>query len=297
MDSNSVVLYLMTQKGFDSLNALIKNNYKEFIKEVIVSIDKNVVNDYSLDIFNLCLNNGIRVSYRTENKIQNNCIKLAIGWRWFIQNTFEIKNLYVLHDSILPKYRGFAPLVNQLINGEKIIGATLFLASNTYDEGDIIFQKKIAINYPIKIQTAINLISNIYCDLTLKLFESIKNNQKIPKKKQIEKNASYSLWRDSYDYRINWKNDADTIHRFINALSSPFLGAYTYVDDIKILITEAQIVNDCKIENRDNGKVIKIENGKPLVVCQTGILKILEAFDFTTGKSILPIKKFRSRFV
>ena len=49
----------------------------------------------------------------------------------------------------MPKYRGFAPLVNSLVNGEKIIGVTALFASEEYDNGDIIMQSSVDITYPI----------------------------------------------------------------------------------------------------------------------------------------------------
>ena len=85
--------------------------------------------------------------------------QLAIGWRWLISGT---ENLIVLHDSLLPKYRGFAPLVNSLINGEQEIGVTAIWAGPEFDAGEIIFQEKAGICYPIKIQEAIEIVSGLY---------------------------------------------------------------------------------------------------------------------------------------
>ena len=81
---------------------------------------------------------------------------IAVAWKWLIK---QKDILIVLHDSLLPKYRGYLPLVSQLINGEKEIGVTSFFANDKYDEGDIIYSSKIDIKYPITIEQAINQIN------------------------------------------------------------------------------------------------------------------------------------------
>ena len=82
---------------------------------------------------------------------------MAVSWRWMIKHP---KNkLIVFHDSILPKYRGFAPLVNMLINGEKEIGVSAIFGADEYDSE--IISEKTTISYPIKIQKPFRLIMRI----------------------------------------------------------------------------------------------------------------------------------------
>ena len=88
-------------------------------------------------------------------------ISIAISWKWII----ELNNtLLVLHDSILPKYRGHLPLVSQLIDGQEEIGVTAILGNEKYDEGDIVYISKSKIKYPIKIKDAIKIINECYCE-------------------------------------------------------------------------------------------------------------------------------------
>ena len=102
--------------------------------------------------------------------------------------------LIVIHDSILPTYRGYLPLVSQLIDGQKEIGVTAILANENFDEGDIVHISKTKINYPITINDAIiwiilisfiseflgyflsaNSISSIF--LSFLLFPKLKNEK------------------------------------------------------------------------------------------------------------------------
>ena len=133
--------------------------------------------------------------------------------------------LIVFHDSLLPRYRGFNPLVSCLINGERHIGVTALLASSEYDRGNIISRSYTEINYPIKIQNAIELILRNYRELALTVSEMIERREVITGQPQNEQEASFSLWRDEEDYRIDWSQPAEDIKRFIDAVGYPYKGA------------------------------------------------------------------------
>lgn len=288
-----VVMYLMNQKGYTVLKSFLKFFDSKNIEYVVSAEDKNIKKDYYSEIKDLCRKSNVNF-YDRKDKIPNfDGYKFAIGWRWIIQNN---KNLIVFHDSILPKYRGFAPLVNSLINGEEQIGVTALFASEDYDKGDIIAQEKIIITYPIKIKEAISLITPLYSKLVNEIFEKIKRNEKIPRRKQNEYEATYSLWRDEKDYKINWNDSAKKIKRLIDAVGFPYNGAYTFLNGKKIIVNEVELIDDLKIENRDAGKVIFFKAGYPAVVCGQGILLIKDASYIENNESILPLKKFRSRF-
>lgn len=284
----------MTQKGFEVLNALIDRKFKTMISEIVVGRDKNIENDFSNEIIKLCKQHSIKYFERNEVFQIISDYSIAISWRWLIPDNKS--KLIVLHDSLLPKYRGFAPLVNMLCNKEKEIGVTAIFASKEYDKGDIIAQSSIKINYPIKISEAINLISQNYVDLMIKIFTTLEKGTKIIGVQQDENLASYSLWRDEADYTIDWSKSSDNILNFINAVSSPYKGAATYINGLqKIRILEAELEDDVKIENRDVGKVIFIKNTFPVIICGSGLIKLLKVIDDKTQEDLLPLKNFRVR--
>jgi methionyl-tRNA formyltransferase len=241
----------------------------------------------------LCINSGIPFYLRGEEyeEPKGNCI--AISWRWLIK---ENKDLIVIHDSILPKYRGFAPLVNCLKNGEKEIGVTALFAAQEYDAGDIICIEKIDISYPIKISKAIDLISDCYIQAIKFICDSLIVDKHLPSKVQDHQHASYSLWLDAEDYKINWNDEAHVLKRFIDAVGYPYAGAYTSMEGIKVRIFDAEILDDLKIENRMPGKVLMMNNNFPIVVCGKGLLKITNMV-FENKENALPLKKFRTKFV
>ena len=287
-------MYLMTQKGFEVLKALIERKLNPLISEIVVGRDKNIENDFASEIISICKKHNINYIERKKVfKVKSN-YSIAISWRWLIPDNKS--KLIVLHDSLLPKYRGFAPLVNMLCNEEKEIGVTAIFASEEYDKGDIIAQSSTKINYPIRISDAIDLISQNYIDIVVRIFEALKKGDEIIAVPQVEKLASYSLWRDEEDYIINWSKDSYEILNFINAVSNPYKGAATYINGMqKVRILQAELENDVHIENRDVGKVIFIKNELPVIVCGSGLIKLLKVIDDKTLEDLLPLKNFRVR--
>jgi len=289
--NKTVAFYIMTYKGYRVLKEFLKTFTANAVEVVIIGQDKNIENDYSDDIKQVCTNNGILFFYRNDNYIIQSEYIFVISWRWIIHSD---KNLIVLHDSILPKYRGFAPLMNMLINGEKEIGVTALFANGEYDCGDIIAQKSLTITYPITISDAINKITPLYTDLVNCIANKYFNNIKIIGTKQNDDEATYSLWRNEEDYFINWNDTAINIKRFIDAVGYPYKGATTFANNQKVRILNANVVNDLKIENRDVGKIIFFKNNCPVVVCREGLLQLENIVD--DHNKVVQLTKFRIQF-
>jgi methionyl-tRNA formyltransferase len=113
---------------------------------------------------------------------------------------------------------------------------------------------------------------------------------------QDETAATYSLWRDEDDYRIDWSRDAASIRRFIDALGYPYKGASSELDGVLVRILDAVPEPEVQIEQRVPGKVIFVRDQQPVVVCGSGLLRLLDVRDETGAESLLPLRKFRSRF-
>jgi len=168
-------------------------------------------------------------------------------------------------------------------------------ASEEYDRGDIITIEAIQINYPIKIAYAIDEISNAYKKCIDKIFLAIRSGEQLIGISQNEVEATYSLWLDDEDYQIDWSLDSFHISRFVDAVGSPYSGAYSLVNGEKLRILDVEPLPDVVIENRTPGKVISVVDGQPTIVCGHGLLKITN-MQREDGSSALPLKKFRTRF-
>jgi methionyl-tRNA formyltransferase len=112
---DKVTLFAMTEKGYSVLASLLPR-YSKMIDSVIAARDKNIVKDYFEEIAEMCRQHGVRFYNRTDTyKIRTKYV-IAVSWRWLIQS--DTTKVIVFHDSLLPRYRGFNPLVTALINGD-----------------------------------------------------------------------------------------------------------------------------------------------------------------------------------
>jgi methionyl-tRNA formyltransferase len=288
-----ITLFLMTRKGFKVLEALGKE-FRELIDFVVTQRDKSVQDDYYAEIRELCEQLNIPCYDRQQSyKIQSK-YALAISWRWLIN--LKETTLIIFHDSLLPKYRGFNPLVSYLINGENRIGVTALFAADTYDTGDIIAQAGSEISYPKKVSEAIEIVSDGYVKLARQIAAEINRGTNLIGKPQNEAEASYSLWRDEEDYQINWSHSAQEIRRFVDAVGFPYKGAFTLINGKRARVFDIEELDDMIIENRIPGKVIFIKESSPIVVCGRGLAKIKTLVDDETGESLLPLRNLRLRF-
>lgn len=272
-----IAFYLMTEKGYETLNYFIGKFGPTSIKYIVGSEDKKIKKDYFNEIKVVSEENNIKFYNRTtfDNEIENKFegYKFSISWRWIIKND---KNLIVFHDSLLPKYRGFAPLVNSLVNGEKEIGVTALFATDEYDKGKIIEQKSIQINYPISIENAISLINPLFYTILESIYTKLQNKVKLKSYIQNEQEATYSCWLNSSDYFINWHWETEKIQRFVDAVGFPYDGAKTKFDNKIITVLNTYREKNINIEDRERhiGKIIFFKNNRPTVICKDGLLSI-----------------------
>ncbi|WP_303925472.1 methionyl-tRNA formyltransferase [Draconibacterium sediminis] len=283
--------YLLGYKGLKILQALSKEEIS-LIDDVVIAKDRAVINDYSQEIEDFCKKINLRYYFRNNEPNSQSDYLIAIGWRWLLKTIRN--NIIVFHDSLLPRLRGFNPLVTALINGDTEIGATVLLANKEFDRGPILCQKAIQIQYPIKIKDAIELVAEIYAEMIKEVIFNIRENSLVFKE-QIEEHATYSLWRDEEDYRINWNWDAIKIKRFIDSIGKPYRGAKTIIEEKEVRIFDAEIVQDVNIENRVPGKVLFKDNDGLTITCGNGLVKIKNFY--LDEKLLLDYSKlFRLRF-
>ena len=288
-------LFIMTDKGAGVFKALLRTFGTSAIAYVVTAQDSAVLEDGSSKILQLASEFGVPAYIKPEYpKDEEECVKIAASWKWKIQ-VEPNRSLIVFHDSLLPRYRGFNPLVSAIINAEKEIGVTAFIATDETDKGPIVAQKAIRIKYPITISQAIQAIVPCYELLAVEVGKKIFSNN-LSGVCQNEKKATFSLWRDDMDYQIDWKGSAAQIKRFIDAVGYPYKGALCYIGSKRCRVLECEEMGDIQIENRTSGKIIFVQNGMPVVVCGKGLLKIKSLFCSETSENLLPLLKLKTRF-
>lgn len=283
-----VGLLALGKKAYTALIHAKEHNTLKSLNFVVIGEDKAVEEDYSLKIKELCHTENIIHYSRADftEKAPNCNYLIAIGWRWLV-DTQKYK-LVTLHDSLLPAYRGFNPLVTALIEGDRQIGVTAILANEEIDAGSIIVQESMNIDYPLKINEAIDLVSILYG----KIFVNILKSNEIITFEQDHSAATYSLWRNEDDYLIDWKESSDRIIRTIDALGFPYKGAYTNYDKKIVRVLKAEEIEDIKIINRTPGKILTIKNNCPTIVCGKGLIVIKKAI-YDIAKTNVVFNKLR----
>lgn len=164
-------------------------------------------------------------------------IVFVVGWYWIISSDVmkTVPGGFVgVHASLLPQYRGNAPLVWAILRGEKQTGVSLFYFDDGIDTGDIVGQIAFSID---KHETIADLLSKaetatfeVLSKFALPLVMGI-----APRKKQLHEKATYVSLRRPEDGRIDWNLRAERLYDFIRAQTRPYPGAYTTLPDGKIL--------------------------------------------------------------
>jgi methionyl-tRNA formyltransferase len=266
------------------------------IAYVVVGTDAAVAKDYSAEIIATAENAGLPVWDRRDMPavLPRVAARFAAGWRWLLPEKQD-EPLVVFHDSVLPRYRGFAPLVTALNAGEPKLGVTALLGAENYDAGPILRQESIAVEYPLRIAEAIEAVRPCYARLAAAIWEDLVNGAWAPRP-QNPLEVSYSLWRDEEDYLIDWSSDAEAVRRFVDATGNPYRGAATFAMGRKLRVFAVIERPDVLIVNRTPGKIVFLENGCPVVVCGHGLVRIEQMVDDQSGKTALPWTRFRTRF-
>lgn len=175
-----------------------------------------------------------------------------------------------LHGSLLPKYRGRAPLNWALLNGETETGVTLHRMIVRADAGAIVAQQKVAI---VPEDNALTLHQKLNEAAALLLKESLPalKEGKIVEREQDESQASRFGRRTPEDGRIEWTHSATAVHNLVRAVTTPWHGAFGYVGTGKFIIWKSAVRAD--LSGARAGTVLSVD---PLIIaCGEGALEVI----------------------
>jgi methionyl-tRNA formyltransferase len=199
-------------------------------------------------------------------------LAFLVGWQFLLPHSDA--DVVVFHDSLLPRYRGFAPTATALIKGDTEIGVTAISPCEAVDEGPIFGQKLTTITYPMKIKDALSLQAKLMGELAIELIGQWRKGI-LSYAPQHSDRATFSIWRDEHDYEIDWSMSATEIQRFVDAVGYPYRGARTTVGGMAtIRVHDVSVVSDLAFEIRNVGKVWRLDDGRPTVICGSGLLRI-----------------------
>lgn len=218
-----------------------------------------------------------------EDLVDDPDLIFVAGWQ-FLFSRYD-RRFVVFHDSLLPAYRGFAPTVTALIQGEARIGATAFAMDERTDAGDVYAQSEVRISYPITIRQAYEKLATAYGECAKAVIDRYKRND-LNGTPQDESAATYSIWRDAQDLTIDWTAPADRVARFVDAVGSPFSGARATYRGREIVVRKIAPAGEVRFVERHPGKIWSIDDNQPRVVCGSGTVRLLEAHYADTGEAV-----------
>lgn len=146
-----------------------------------------------------------------------------------------------LHPSLLPRYRGRAPINWQLIHGERESGVTLHFMAPRADAGDIIGQERVGIGPD---DTALDLYRRLLPAAGALLDRHLAAilDGTAPRHPQDESRATTFGRRSAEDGRIDWSRPAREIHDLVRAVAPPWPGAFWYDGDERVLVDRTRVV-------------------------------------------------------
>lgn len=190
-----------------------------------------------------------------------------------------------VHASLLPKYRGAAPIQWAIINGEKTTGITTMLMDEGLDTGDILMQDEIKITQDDTSESLSAKLSELGAALLLKTIQGIKQNTVKPLKQAGE--ITYAPMITKEQGCVDWSKTAAEIDCFVRGMH-PWPGAYCYLNNERIKLIEAHTVEG----SGDPGRIETIESDALIIGTSKGLLKIARLQP--EGKKPMPTKAFLS---
>ena len=235
---------------------------------------------------------------KKEQLIELNAdIFVVVAYRILPKDIINIpkKGCINLHGSLLPKYRGAAPIQWSLINGEKTCGLTTFLIQPKIDTGQILLQKSVSINNNDDYGLLSYRMSYMGGDLLVETLDKFQDGEIIPSEQSLD-GVSYAPKITSEICNIDWSRSAIDIHNLIRGLS-PIPSARTILNHKIVKIFKTELIDG----NSEHQFGSIIDNNNFIIQTGSGQLKVLElqiegkkrmaTYDYLRGTSIIPNTK------
>lgn len=197
-----------------------------------------------------------------------------------------------LHASLLPKYRGAAPLNWAVIKGEKKSGNTTMLMSEGLDEGDMLLKNEVDITENMTAGELHNILMEKGAGLLLETIEKYSNNLIVPEKQNNE-DSNYASMLNKEIAKINWDNKVVDIHNLVRGLNPWPITFSNYKNEVmKIYETSYEI----KSHNYKLGEIADVTKNEIKVAARDGFLSVkkiqfpgkkpVEVSEYLKGNSI-----------
>lgn len=180
-------------------------------------------------------------------------IFVVVAFRMMPKVLFSMPRLgtFNLHASLLPDYRGAAPINYAVINGEAKSGVTTFFINEKIDEGNILLQAETEISPEDNAGTLHDRLMEIGAKLVVETLDGLAEGKltEIPQNQKENPKTAYKIFKE--DTKIDWEKEVEVIHNFIRGMS-PYPAAFTILE----------VGGEQKILKIFKGKFQKIEHSK-----------------------------------
>lgn len=281
------------------LEVLIQNNYN--VVGVITAPDKKSGRGQKITpspVKELALQHDLNIlqptnlkdeSFIEELRALNANLQIVVAFRMLPEVVWNMPEIgtFNLHASLLPQYRGAAPINWAIINGEKKTGVTTFFLQHEIDTGDILLQEEMEILDSDNVGTMYAKLMNQGAGVILKTVQQIEKEEQSP----IPQNTNQSLNEAPKIFKetclIDWNSPARQIHNFVRGLS-PYPVAWTELKDKTCKIFETELT-----EISSQGKPGTVESdGKTYFRFNTADNQLNVLRIQLQGKKQMPIQDF-----
>jgi methionyl-tRNA formyltransferase len=296
----------------ESLDTLVKNNCN--IVGVITAADKPAGRGQQLQqsaVKKYALERGLKIlqpeklkdeNFLAELKALDADLQIVVAFRMLPEAVWNMPRLgtYNLHASLLPKYRGAAPINWAIINGEKETGVTTFKLQHQIDTGNILFQEKVSIGEEETAGELHDKLKAVGAELLLKTVLAIEKAEKektplhfLPQDDSMVTHAP-KIFRETC--RINWNEPLEKIHNLVRGLS-PYPGAWCEIGESENEKLSLRIINasaEKTVQDQTNGSLMTDGKTYLKAACSGGFLNIIQLQ--LQGKKAMRIDEFLRGF-
>ncbi|WP_338791830.1 methionyl-tRNA formyltransferase [Bernardetia sp. MNP-M8] len=284
-----------------SLDILVENGYN--VVAVVTAPNKKAGRGQKInesDVKKAALKHGLPIlqptnlkdeSFLEELKSYNANLQIVVAFRMLPEVVWQMPEIgtFNLHASLLPNYRGAAPINWAIINGEEKTGVTTFFLQHKIDTGDILFQEEERIYDTDNVGTLYERLKNKGAELVLKTVKAIQDNDYAVKKQNLEEKTPHAPKIFTEDTFINFNKESEKILNFVRGLT-PYPAARMTLYDKMYKVFDVEIADFEQTNELLIGEPLTDQKSYLYVKTQDGYVKINELQP--EGKRRMKIEEF-----
>ena len=269
---SAYVFEKMIEAGYNFVGLVAQPDHPVGRKGIIEKVPTKVIAEkYNIPVFQPA---KIRLDYSFINELKPDLV-ITLAYGQIVPEEFlnvPCLGCLNLHGSLLPKYRGASPVQTALINNEKVTGVTLMEMVKAMDAGRMYAKKEIAIAEDDNATSLFNKVKIAASELVLEALPLYVDG-KLPGEKQNEDEVTFCSTIKPEQEKLDLSLTAKEIAGWIRGLSDE-PGAYLYLNDLKLKIYKAKVIND--LVNHEIGEIVQADKNGLAFQAKDGQIAILE---------------------